>query len=168
MAQDTPSPGEALSSEVVSGEPRRTPSEILGVIALGAVVLFAAVAASNVLDLPALTDIISGLLLLLGQILSGLLVFAVGLYLANLATQLIRSLGTHQVSLLSQAARVAILAFSGAMALQQIGFATTIVTLAFGLTLGSIAVAAAVAFGLGGREVAGEQLRAWLEGMRSR
>jgi hypothetical protein len=145
---------------------RKRPSEIIGVVALGAVVLFAAVAAANVLALPALTEIISGLLLLFGQILSGLLVFAVGLYLANLAAQLIRSSGTQQAPLLAQSARVAILAFSGAMALQQIGVATTIVTLAFGLILGSIAVAAAVAFGLGGREVAGEQLRHWLESFR--
>ncbi|QEY31925.1 hypothetical protein EVJ50_06390 [Synechococcus sp. RSCCF101] len=163
-AADAAAAAPAAAENGSAATSRRTPSEIIGVLALGAVVLFAAVAASNVLDLPALTEIISGLLLLFGQILSGLLVFAVGLYLANLAAQLIRSSGTHQAQLLAQIARVAILTFSGAMALQQIGVATTIVTLAFGLTLGSIAVAAAVAFGLGGREVAGEQLRAWLKG----
>jgi hypothetical protein len=39
--------------------------------------------------------------------------------------------------------------FVGAMALQQMGVATDIVNLAFGLLLGAIAVAIAIAFGLG-------------------
>ena len=54
------------------------------------------------------------------------------------------------------------------MALQQIGVAPTIVNLAFGVLLGSVAVAAAVAFGLGGREVAAEQLREWLQMFKQR
>jgi hypothetical protein len=65
-------------------------------------------------------------------------------------------------------ARIAIVSFTGAMALQQIGVAPTIVNLAFGLLLGSVAVAAAVAFGLGGREVAAEQLREWMQMFKQR
>jgi hypothetical protein len=61
---------------------------------------------------------------------------------------------------------VAIVIFTGAMALEQIGVASSIVNLAFGLLLGSVAVAGAVAFGLGGREVAAEQLREWIRASR--
>ncbi|MGL6134823.1 MAG: mechanosensitive ion channel, partial [Prochlorococcaceae cyanobacterium] len=74
----------------------------------------------------------------------------------------------HQAPLLAQIARVAIIGFTGAMALQQIGVAPNIVGLAFGLVLGSLAVAAAMAFGLGGREVAAEQLREWVAGLKHR
>ncbi len=56
------------------------------------------------------------------------------------------------------AARVAILGFVGAIALGQMGLANAIINLAFGLTLGAIAIAAAIAFGFGGREVAKAQL----------
>ncbi|MFM2080110.1 MAG: hypothetical protein RLZZ219_792, partial [Cyanobacteriota bacterium] len=93
---------------------------------------------------------------------------AVGLYLANLAAGLLRSSGSQQGALLAQICRVAIVAFSGAMALQQIGVAPSIVNLAFGLLLGAIAVAAALAFGLGGRDVAAEQWRAWMDDFRLR
>jgi hypothetical protein len=48
------------------------------------------------------------------------------------------------------------------MALQQMGVATNIVNLAFGLLVGAIAVAIALAFGLGGRDIASEQIREWL------
>ncbi|MEO1003272.1 MAG: mechanosensitive ion channel [Cyanobacteria bacterium J06638_7] len=145
-----------------------SPSHLVGVVAQVGVVLFAAVAATNVLALPGLAEVVEGLLLLFGQILSGLVVFAVGLYLAQLAHHLVSSSSGHQAPLLAQTARVAIIGFSGAMALQQIGVAPNIVGLAFGLVLGSLAVAAAVAFGLGGREVAAEQLREWVASLKGR
>jgi hypothetical protein len=63
--------------------------------------------------------------------------------------------------MVAQAARLAILTFAGAMALQQIGLAPNLVMLAFGLLFGSLAIAVAIAFGLGGQQVAAEQLRQW-------
>jgi hypothetical protein len=48
------------------------------------------------------------------------------------------------------------------MALRQAGLAEDIINLAFGLVLGAAAVAAELAFGLGGRELAGQQLGKWL------
>jgi hypothetical protein len=140
----------------------RSPSEIAGVVILVGVMLVAAVAAVDVLNIPALTAILSGILIILGRILAGLAVFAVGLYLANLAYNLITSSGSRQSKLLGQVARIAIIGLVAAMALQQMGIASNIVNLAFGLLLGAIAVAIAIAFGLGGRDVASEQLREWL------
>ena len=56
----------------------------------------------------------------------------------------------------------------GALALTEMGVAPNIVNLAFGLILGGIAVAIALAFGLGGREVAQEQLRSWVSSFKNR
>lgn len=52
-------------------------------------------------------------------------------------------------------AQVAILVLAGALVLRQMGIANEIVNLAFGLLLGALAVVAALAVGLGEREVAG-------------
>ena len=93
-------------------------------------------------------------------------VFAIGLYAANLAFRLINGMGMSSSNTLAQAARVAIIAFVGAMALQQMGVATSIVNLAFGLLLGAIAVAIAIAFGLGGRDVAADNLREWVSHLK--
>ena len=142
--------------------PARTPSEFVGIVVQVGIVLFAVVAATDVLRIPALTAIVSGIVLVAGRVLSGLIVFAIGLYLANLAFSLIASSGTRQARLLGQAARIAVIAFVLALALQQMGIGSDIVTLAFGLLLGAIAVGIALAFGLGGREIAGEQIREWL------
>ncbi|MEG4632458.1 mechanosensitive ion channel [Microcoleus sp. AR_TQ3_B6] len=142
--------------------PARTPSEFVGIVVQVGIMLFAVVAATDVLRIPALTAIVSGIVLVAGRVLSGLVVFAIGLYLANLAFSLIASSGTRQARLLGQAARIAIIAFVSALALQQMGIGSDIVNLAFGLLLGAIAVGIALAFGLGGREIAADQIREWL------
>ncbi len=143
-------------------ETAKTPAEIAGIVSQVGVMLFAAVAATNILNIPALTTLVSGLLVISAQILVGVVIFAIGLYLANLAYSLISIPGTKPAQLLGQTARIAIIAFVGAMALQQMGIAPNIVNLAFGLLLGAVAIAVAIAFGLGGRDVAAEQLRSWL------
>ncbi len=142
--------------------PARTPSEFVGIVVQVGILLFAVVAATDVLRIPALTAIVSGIVLVAGRVLSGLIVFAIGLYLANLAFSLIASSGTRQARLLGQTARIAIIAFVSALALQQMGIGSDIVNLAFGLLLGAIAVGIALAFGLGGREIAADQIREWL------
>jgi hypothetical protein len=128
--------------------------------------LFATLAAVNILNIPALTALVSGIVVVLGRILSGLVVFAVGLYLANLAFNIITSSGDRQARILGQIARIAIIALVSAMALQQIGVASDIVNLAFGLLLGAIAVAIALSFGLGTRDIARTQVQEWLDSFK--
>ncbi|MBW4593011.1 MAG: mechanosensitive ion channel [Brasilonema angustatum HA4187-MV1] len=146
----------------------RTPSEIAGIIVLVGIMLFATLAAVNILNIPALTVLVSGIVIVLGRILAGLVVFAIGLFLANLAFSIITSSGNRQARVLGQITRIAIIAFVSAMALQQIGVASDIVNLAFGLLLGAIAVAIALSFGLGARDIARGQVQEWLDSFKGR
>jgi hypothetical protein len=146
----------------------RTPSELAGIIVLVGVMLFATVAAVNILGIPALTALVTGILLVMGRVLAGLLIFAVGLFFANLAFNLITSSGSAQARVLGQVARISIITLVSAMALQQIGVAPDIVNLAFGLLLGAIAVAIALAFGLGGRDIARNEVQQWLNSFKSK
>jgi hypothetical protein len=146
----------------------RTPAQVVGIVTQVGVMLVAGVAATQVIGIPALTQLVNGLLAISGQVLSGIVVFAIGLYLANLAAKIVSSSGSRQANILGQIARLSILAFVGAMALQQMGIAPNIVNLAFGLLLGALAVAVAISFGLGGRDVASEQLRDWLSAFRDK
>jgi hypothetical protein len=157
-----------IEPDVGGGISTRTPSEIAGIVAFIGILLFSAVAAVDVLRIPALTVLVGGLLVVFGRILVGLAIFAVGLYFANLAYNLIASSGTPQSKILGQTAKIAIIVLVSAMALQQIGIAPDIINLAFGLLLGAISVAIAIAFGLGGRDVAADQLRDWLATFKRR
>ncbi|MCC5620350.1 mechanosensitive ion channel [Nostoc sp. CHAB 5715] len=165
----TPSRRIVVSTESTTPPiPTRTPSEIAGIVALVGIMLFATVAAVNILNIPALTALVSGIVIIFGRILAGLVIFAIGLFLANLAFNIITSSGERQAQILGQVARIAIIVLVSAMALQQIGVASDIVNLAFGLLLGAIAVAIALAFGLGGRDIAREQVQEWLNSFKGR
>jgi hypothetical protein len=150
---------------VVSGG--KSPSEIAGWVTLVGIMLFATVAATNVLNIVALTSIVTTMTYILGRVLFGLVIFGIGLYLANLVYGLVTASGSGQAMVLGQVARGAILFFVSAMALQQMGIAENIVNLAFGLVVGSLAISMAIAFGLGGRDVASKHLDRWLSSFQA-
>lgn len=140
---------------------RKTPAELAGYVVIVAVMLFAAVEAFRLLGFVALAELTLSFLVLLGQVILGLIIFGIGLWLANIATTVIEESNVQGANILAPAARIAILVLAGAMALRQMGLAPEIVNLAFGLVLGGIAVAIALAFGLGGREMASQLLQEW-------
>ncbi|MDY7007552.1 MAG: mechanosensitive ion channel [Cyanobacteriota bacterium] len=146
----------------------RTPSEIAGIVAFVGIILFATVSATQIMELEALTLIVNVVIYIAGRVLYGLVVLAIGLYLANLAYNLITSSGNSQARLLGQLARIGIIVLVSAMALQQMGIAPSIVNLAFGLFMGAMAVAIALAFGLGGRDIASSKIQEWLEQFKTK
>jgi hypothetical protein len=145
----------------VDAGPTRRPSEIVGWIAMVAIMLFATIEALRMLQFELLAGIVAQFTVFLGNVLLGVIVLAVGLYFGALASNAITTSGTRNAPLLATLARSAILALAGAMALRQAGIAEDIINLAFGLLLGAVAVAAAIAFGIGGREIAARQLERW-------
>ena len=107
-----------------------------------------------------LSGVLDRLLVFSGQVVIGLLVIALGTVLANFAHRRLQRDGQPTVA--AGIVRVAILGFVLALGLRAMGIGQDIVNLAFGLTLGSVAVAFALAFGLGGREAAGQHMAHWL------
>jgi len=151
------------SAEGAGGQ---TPSQVVGYLAWLAIMLFAVIEASDLLGFGIVADLISEFLVAAGGIVVGLVIFGLGLYFAGIADRVIRGTGGSQAHLLAPVARVAIIVFSSALALRQTGIAEDIVNLAFGIVLGAIAVAAALAFGLGGRDVAAKEIERWIESVR--
>ncbi len=147
---------------------KATPSEVVGRVALFFVMAFAIVEAANRLGFGGVNDLFEQLIGFAAQVLFGLVILAVGQWLANLAARAIQqTAGAHAVGL-SRVARIAILGLVVAMGLHAMGFADSIVNLAFGLVLGAVAVAVALAFGLGGRDAAGRITRHWVDGYLAR
>jgi hypothetical protein len=141
----------------------RAPSAVAGSVVLLLVMLFASMEAAELLGFAALAALIAQFMAFLGHVLLGLVVLAIGLYLANQAHAAVLGSGVAGARLLATVARAAILVLAGTMALREMGLGDEIITLAFGLTLGALAVAAALAFGLGGRAVAGRELEQWVD-----
>ena len=141
-------------------------SEVAGHLVVVIIMLFAAVEALQLLSFGELAALVSSFIVFLGNVLLGLVILGLGLYLANLAATTIGASGSGQSAILATAARGAILVLAGAMALRQMNVAEDIINLAFGLLLGAVAVAAAVAFGIGGRDLARKQLERWSGSLR--
>ena len=141
----------------------RPASRLVGWLAMIAIMLFATIQALEVMGFDSLAEIVTQFTRFAGNVLLGVVIIALGLYLAGLAAEAIGSSGTRQKVLLATVARAGIIILATAMALRQAGLAEDIINLAFGLTLGAAAVASALAFGLGGRDLAGQQLAKWMK-----
>ncbi len=136
-------------------------SAILANIAFFFVVFFGIVSGVEMLGFNQLTGILYTVLSLMGSILFGLIVMIIGNTIASAVhTAMVKS---QDNSYIASIARVAILGLFLAIALRTMGIANSIVELAFGLTLGSLAVTIALAYGLGGREAAGKHMEKILD-----
>ena len=137
-------------------------SATVGRVALFFAMLFASVEAAAQLGFKQVSDIVSTFIRFGGDILLGSAILVIGFWLANVAYEAIQRASGPATSGLARIGRFAILALVIAMGLRAMGIADDIVNLAFGLTLGAVAVAVALSFGLGGREAAGKLMEHWL------
>ena len=127
---------------------------VLGYLIVFFTMLFAVSEAANRLGLEQVSILISMFIQFGANILLGAVILVIGFWLANLVANVVQR-GEYQSSLwLANLVRVLIMGLVVAMGLRAMGIADSIVNLAFGLTLGAVAVAFALAFGLGGRQPA--------------
>jgi hypothetical protein len=75
--------------------------------------------------------------------------------------------GLHGGPWLARIGRGGVIVLAVFMALQELGIATDIVTTAFAILFGAVALALALSFGLGNRDLAGEITRQWYERYRA-
>lgn len=129
----------------------KSATPVVAKVAQVAIVLFFAVMAAQMLAFPQITEFLSEVLELGGRVLFGGAIIAAGFFIANLLAKLVTGTGSTVV-------RYATLVLFVAMGLSYMGIADSIIELAFGALVVGGAAAAALAFGLGGRDAAARQL----------
>jgi len=135
-------------------------AELVGAMVMIAFVMAAITQGCQVLGFAVLTDAVTLLGGVMARLVSAILVLGLGLWLSALAAQAIVSSGTHQAAAWAQAARVAILFFTAALALRQSGLPADIIVIAFGAVVGALSLGLAIALGIGGKDVAARMLSA--------
>lgn len=125
----------------------------------------AATAAVNVLGIDIISEVFARVLEFGGGILVGGVILIIGNFLSTIAYN---KLSGHGSSGVANIARIAILGLVLAMGLKAMGLADNIVTMAFGFTIGSVAVASALAFGLGGKDAAKAIADGWAQKINAR
>ena len=137
-----------------------SPSKVAGSIAMTAILLFALIEALHRVGGDSTAVLMIQVTELGGKVIFGTLVIVIGFVLARILSNLVGS-STGESSYAQTIVKYAIIALFTAIGLTFMGLADQIVMLAFGLILGSAAIAAALAFGLGGRDFAARMLDDW-------
>ncbi|MFW1859323.1 mechanosensitive ion channel [Acinetobacter defluvii] len=129
-------------------------SSVLGYLIVFFTMLFAVSEAANRLGFEQISGLISMFIQFGADILLGAVILVIGFWLANLVANVVQRGEYNSSRWLGNLVRILIMGLVVAMGLRAMGIADSIVNLAFGLTLGAVAVAFALAFGLGGRQPA--------------
>lgn len=136
---------------------RAAPSRIVANVAFIAIMLAAAIEAARQLGGDTVAVFLVQVTELGSKVIFGTLIIVAGIFLARIVANLVGS-STGEGGFAQTIIRYAIIALFTAIGLTFMGLADVIVYMAFGLILGSAAIASALAFGLGGREAAGRLL----------
>jgi hypothetical protein len=147
------------------------PSRLIGTIAFWALFLGAVSLAVSVLGINALTDFVAAVYSYLPNVIAALAIFVVaGLVAGGVATLAQRLLGgTSLGKIVSTAGPILVMTIATFMILDQLKIAEDIVVITYAALLGAIALGSALAFGLGGRDVARQMLEgAYQKGQESR
>ena len=137
------------------------PSRLVGIAVLVGVVLFASVEAARQLGFGAMAQMLGEVLALATRVLFGSIIIAIGVLLANILSAAAGRGEAASSEIMSVLVRWGVITLSAAVGLRFMGLANDIITLAFGLVLGSVAVAVAIAFGIGGRDSAKKLMERW-------
>jgi hypothetical protein len=148
-----------------------SPSKLFGRITFWALFLGAFSLAASALGIQALEDFIANIYAYLPNVIAAFLIFLVAGLVAGAVTGIVtRTMGdTTTGKVIATVAPVLIMAIAGFMILDQLKIAPAIVTITYAALIGSVALGMALAFGLGGREVASRMLEdAYQKGQESK
>ncbi len=141
--------------------PGARPSRLVGVVAFWFIFIYAIAAAVGALKIPALTNFMANVQDYLPNVVAAVLILVVGVALAGAVGGLVdRLMGDTPGGRMARAVGpTLILAIVVFMVLNQLRIAPAIVTTTYIALIGMLAIAGALAFGLGGRELAADMMR---------
>jgi uncharacterized oligopeptide transporter (OPT) family protein len=144
------------------------PTRVLANLVFWLVMFTVILLAANALGLDSLANVVSTLVSYIPSVIAAIVIILVGIVLGGFVGGLIAASagGVHGGRALSRLGRGGVILLAIFMALQELGIATDIVTTAFAILFGAIALALALSFGLGNRDLAGEITREWYDRYR--
>jgi len=137
-------------------ETNQTTHSILGQLVFWFVFIIALTMAADALGIPQVSAILGQLIAYIPSIIAAILILILAALLANFVSGIVR--GATGSGLLASVAQYAIIVYAVFAAITELGIAVELTAPTFLIVLGAVALAAAIAFGLGGREVAQDVL----------
>lgn len=160
-----------IAEVLQKGDIKYTLSELLGVFLYWLVVLATLLAALNALGLTVAAGLLERVLGYVPDVLAGAIVLVLGLFLAALVGGVVQTaaanVGIAQARGLGQIVRVVVIVFATVIALEKF-FSSVIIQTTFTIVLSAVAFAAALAFGLGCKEIAGKTVSDFIDKISGR
>jgi flagellar biosynthesis protein FliQ len=151
-------------------EIRQSPAELVVLLGYWVVLLLALLTAVNTLGLAAVADLLNQVLLYVPKVIAAVVVLILGLFFANFLAGLIRaaatSAGLPEAAVLASLSRWALVVFTAAVTLSELGVGAELVHSAFNIVFGAVALALALAVGLGCKDLARDWVARYLEAAR--
>lgn len=139
------------------------PTRVVANLTFWFVLFTAMLVAADALGIDYLGQVFGELVSYVPSVIAAVVIVILGIVLGDFVSALIAA-STPSLDggpMLARAGKGGVILLAVFMSLQELGVATDIVTTAFAIIFGAIALALALAFGLGNRDLAGEVMRAW-------
>jgi small-conductance mechanosensitive channel len=143
----------------------RSPSFIIGFVVYWFIILVFTLSAANAVKLTVVSQVLQRFVMFMPQLLAAVLVLCAGLLIGRFLGEIVQNAATANriqgAVALSKVVKFVVMVFSSVMAMEQIGIDTTIMTSSVHIILATMGLALAIAFGLGGRDVAADIIRSF-------
>jgi len=162
IALDTRCEHSGLSLLLRRAEIGWKPSEAIGKCAYWIILVSAAIFSLSALEMPILDRMVEAFFLYLPKLFVAVGILALGFLLANFLSRAALLLAVNEElpvpRLVAGTVRLLVNVLAFAMAMEQLGIARNTVTVAFAIAFGALMLGLALAFGLGGKDLARELL----------
>jgi hypothetical protein len=150
----------AAGEYVEKFSPGASPSKLIGIVGFWFIFLFVLTAAFSALKIPAVTAFMTEVLNYLPNVIAAIIIFVLAAAIAGAIGGLVAKLlgDTPTGKIVASVVPALIMVIAVFMILNQLKIAPAIVSITYTALIGSVALALALAFGLGGRDVAGRML----------
>src|SRR5919107_3099601 len=140
---------------------RETPATVLGKLVFWFAFVIAITMAADALGISQVSQVLAQLIAYIPSIIAAILILILEALLANFLSGIVR--GATGSDLLASISRYAIIVYAIFAALTELGIAVQLTAPTFLIVLGAVALAAAIAFGWGGRDVAKDIIERYYE-----
>jgi hypothetical protein len=159
---DTLADKAGISEILRKGDLKISARAVVSGIVYWLIIIMVLVMTVDALGLPKASDVLASLFAYVPKVIAALLVLVVAMFLASFVSGIVRiAAGNAKLpkpALLAGISRWAIIVFAVTISLAQLDIAPLLVTTTFNIILGSICLALALAFGLGGKDAAAKYL----------
>lgn len=154
------------------GAVKYTLSELLGEVCYWLLLLVALVVAVNAVGLSAAADLLKRIILYIPNVIAAILILVLGTFLARTLGNVVQAASANaditQSKLLGKIVEIAIIIFTLAITLEQLNIGKTVIGLAVNIILASLGLGAALAIGLGCKDIVGKAVAEWIEKLKSK